>query len=933
MTDLIKPLNLRTRMLAVGLLLALLAVGMGIRLAAARETGAPTEAISPLHPTFALLDPEGINVLESAGPVSTMQTCGQCHDTLFIVEHSYHADLGLSDILTGTQVEGQAWDSSTGRYGQWDPLTYRYLSGSGDERFDLGTPEWVMLFGARHVGGGPATTSRIGVPLVDLFVQASNPDSAVLDPETGLPVAWDWEASGVIEMNCFLCHMAAPDNAARTAEIEAGNFAWANTATLNGMGLLNQDGVGVYAWNPAAFDGEGELLQEYVAIQDPTNANCAQCHGVVHTDANVLILPVCGDLSYPQTATTGQVIGPGRILNSGVNLSNKEELAFAWDIHAERQVQCTDCHYSLNNPVFYQASAVNRPAHLLFDPRRLEIGEYLERPDHNFARGQSAQFNVAPDLKGTMRRCDSCHEAVDTHAGWLPYAARHMATVACETCHIPQLYAPAIRSYDWTVLTADDQPLTSCRGVEGAGDPVTDLVTGFQPVLLQRTNVDGDTLLAPYNLITAWFWVYEDAHGNTRPVRIVDLEAAWRPDGAYPSEVLVAFDANGDGRLSEAELVIDTPEKEALIAGRLEAIGLRDPRIVGEVYPYSINHNVVGGEQALDDCETCHSADSRLAQPIILAGYAPGGVAPEFVADTNVPLAGEVYADDDGALYYQPDPQAESRYIFGHSNVAWVDRVGGLLFVGVLIAVGGHSGLRAWNAMRMKDAVKARFKRTYMYQAYERIWHWLQTVVIVLLLFTGLVIHRPELFGIFSFAGMVVMHNVLAVLLAINAFLSLFYHLASGEIKQFIPRPRGFFDNAIVQAKYYLGGIFRRAPHPFEKTPERRMNPLQQMTYLVILNVLLPLQGLTGILMWGVQKWPQYARFLGGLPGLAPFHTLIAWTFAAFIVAHVYLTTTGGPQPLDSIKAMVTGWEEIEVHEVPEEEKKPVRKPKTEEKK
>ena len=36
-----------------------------------------------LHPTFPLLDSEGVNVLESGNPVSTMHTCGTCHDTGF----------------------------------------------------------------------------------------------------------------------------------------------------------------------------------------------------------------------------------------------------------------------------------------------------------------------------------------------------------------------------------------------------------------------------------------------------------------------------------------------------------------------------------------------------------------------------------------------------------------------------------------------------------------------------------------------------------------------------------------------------------------------------------------------------------------------------------------------------------------------------------
>jgi thiosulfate reductase cytochrome b subunit len=151
----------------------------------------------------------------------------------------------------------------------------------------------------------------------------------------------------------------------------------------------------------------------------------------------------------------------------------------------------------------------------------------------------------------------------------------------------------------------------------------------------------------------------------------------------------------------------------------------------------------------------------------------------------------------------------------------------------------------------------------------------------------------------------------LAAILMINAGLSLFYHLTSGEIRQFIPRPYGFFDQAIVQAKFYLAGIFKGESHPFEKTPQKKLNPLQQITYFGILNVLLPLQVITGALMWGVQGWPQVANWFGGLPFLAPFHSLIAWLFAAFIIAHVYLTTTGH-EPLANIKAMMLGWDEVE---------------------
>jgi thiosulfate reductase cytochrome b subunit len=146
----------------------------------------------------------------------------------------------------------------------------------------------------------------------------------------------------------------------------------------------------------------------------------------------------------------------------------------------------------------------------------------------------------------------------------------------------------------------------------------------------------------------------------------------------------------------------------------------------------------------------------------------------------------------------------------------------------------------------------------------------------------------------------------------INAALSLFYHLASGEIQQYIPRPYGFFDQAIQQAVFYVRGIFRGDAHPFEKTTDRKLNPLQQIVYFGILNFLLPLQVVTGALMWGAQRWPNIAESLGGLPFLAPFHTLISWLFASFIIMHVYLTTTGHT-PTAAIKAMMLGWDEVEV--------------------
>ena len=202
-----------------------------------------------LHPPVTLLDQSGSPVLSSGEPVSTVRSCGACHDAGFITSHCYHANAGLdARFLMGTLAGRRPWDYSPGSFGRWNPLYYRFLSPPGDPKLDLGTAEWIQEFGARHVGGGPALTGHSGTPLGQTPDADSGPDTPmdpdrqVLNPLDRTPEPWDWQASGTVEMNCFLCHLDAPDNQARIQELRAGRFAWANTATLQSTGVVRRDG-------------------------------------------------------------------------------------------------------------------------------------------------------------------------------------------------------------------------------------------------------------------------------------------------------------------------------------------------------------------------------------------------------------------------------------------------------------------------------------------------------------------------------------------------------------------------------------------------------------------------------------------------------------------------------------------------------------------
>ncbi|MCA9553779.1 MAG: cytochrome b/b6 domain-containing protein [Myxococcales bacterium] len=206
-------------------------------------------------------------------------------------------------------------------------------------------------------------------------------------------------------------------------------------------------------------------------------------------------------------------------------------------------------------------------------------------------------------------------------------------------------------------------------------------------------------------------------------------------------------------------------------------------------------------------------------------------------------------------------------------------------------------------------------RRVYLHTVYERIWHWWQALAIMLLLVTGLEVHAPHTVELIGFRYAVFVHNVLGLALLLNAALGLFYQLSTGRIRSFLPEPRDFISLALRQVRYYLRGIFKDEPHPIAKTPMKRLNPLQRVTYLAILNVLLPLQIVTGVLIWGGQRWPSVVQALGGLGPLATIHTLAAWLFAAFVLMHVYLTTTAGHTWSAGVLGMITGWEEVENHQ------------------
>ncbi|MCK5856626.1 MAG: cytochrome b/b6 domain-containing protein [Bacteroidales bacterium] len=200
--------------------------------------------------------------------------------------------------------------------------------------------------------------------------------------------------------------------------------------------------------------------------------------------------------------------------------------------------------------------------------------------------------------------------------------------------------------------------------------------------------------------------------------------------------------------------------------------------------------------------------------------------------------------------------------------------------------------------------------KVYIYKIFERFWHWTQVTLIVLLAVTGFEIHGYyELFG---YREAVMFHDRTAWAFLVLIVFAIFWHFTTGEWKQYVPTMKLVKE----QISYYITGIFTGAEHPTNKLVYNKFNPLQRIIYLGLKILVIPVMVISGF-AYMYLNYPNVAVELSGLGLVAAIHTMGAFFLIVFIIAHVYLTTTGH-KPLSSIKAMITGWEEMDEKEARE---------------
>jgi len=196
--------------------------------------------------------------------------------------------------------------------------------------------------------------------------------------------------------------------------------------------------------------------------------------------------------------------------------------------------------------------------------------------------------------------------------------------------------------------------------------------------------------------------------------------------------------------------------------------------------------------------------------------------------------------------------------------------------------------------------------RIFLYKRYERFWHWSQATLVILMMITGFEVHGT--YTLLGFETAVSYHTVFAWTLVTLWAFTIFWQFTTGEWRQYIPT----LKKVDAMVRYYTFGIFRNAPAPYHKTAIKKHNPLQRLAYLALLSILSPIIWGSGMLYLFYSNWKGLGvDTLLSLEGVALTHTEGAFLMLVFFIGHVYLTTTGHT-PTAHIKAMITGWDEVD---------------------
>jgi len=195
-------------------------------------------------------------------------------------------------------------------------------------------------------------------------------------------------------------------------------------------------------------------------------------------------------------------------------------------------------------------------------------------------------------------------------------------------------------------------------------------------------------------------------------------------------------------------------------------------------------------------------------------------------------------------------------------------------------------------------------EKVYHYPLWIRIWHLFNALFCLVLIVSGVSMqYASQGKMLLSFEWAVRLHNLCGAGLTLNYLLFFVGNLVTSNGRHYFHYERPFFAALRRQIYYYTKGIFRKEPPPFPVTRQRKFNPLQKITYCIVMYIFVPLVIISGVLMLNISLLANPRALL--VTDIV--HIVAGFLISLFLLVHLYFSTIGARH---NYHAIVTGFHE-----------------------
>jgi len=204
--------------------------------------------------------------------------------------------------------------------------------------------------------------------------------------------------------------------------------------------------------------------------------------------------------------------------------------------------------------------------------------------------------------------------------------------------------------------------------------------------------------------------------------------------------------------------------------------------------------------------------------------------------------------------------------------------------------------------------------KIYFYPIWLRIWHGINALGILILIITGINMQysNPK-FELINFQFTVNLHNVAGILVSLNYLLFFTGNILTSNKKYYRLKLKGLLKRLSLQINYYTSGLFKHEQPPFPLSEKRKFNPMQKVSYLIVMYFFVPGLIITGLALLFPETIIENVYSSSGIFLTAIFHASLGFLVSIFLIVHLYVASIG-KNPFSNFKSIINGYHDMDAH-------------------